>query len=284
MTTKQLTVTSALPATPEVNEEHSGRSASPETKQPRATADMTTGIYNYGQGYSAYYPRKFDRKNDLAKTPPSMKRQRRWRRYGLCGRGLSLFRPIGGCLRYGHGRSGVYHVCNDTLPYFVRSSSVRPVGFNKISVAYAAVVPAVPASVRRSSCRKRQRSPLPAQQQSRGQIDVTKGRIRLNLYAYPDGFLTFLDGYFTRTGSDISTYDDDGVGQTEKRLSAISEEDVCPLCGGSVDRTALLTTKIAGRWNNTLLQVVPLWRKSGERNSMSFFFQNSFRFACTSPL
>lgn len=39
---KPLTVTSALPATPEVNEEHSGRSASPETKQPRAAADMTT--------------------------------------------------------------------------------------------------------------------------------------------------------------------------------------------------------------------------------------------------
>lgn len=254
---QQLTVTSALPATPEVNEEHSGRSASPETKQPRAAADMTTGIYNYGQGYSAYYPRKLDRKNDLAKTSPSPKRQqrRRRRRYGLCSRGLSLFRPIGGCLRCGRGRSGAYRVRNDTLPYFVRSSFVRPVGFNKISIAHAAVVPAVPAPVRRSSRRKRQRSPSPARQQSRGQIDVTKGRIRLNLYAYPDGFLTFLDGYFARTGSDISTYD--GVGPEEKRLSAISEEDVCPFCGGSVDRAALLTTKIAGRWNNALLQVVP---------------------------
>jgi len=257
VTTKQLTVTSALPATPEVNEEHSGRSASPETKQPRAAADTTTGIYNYGQGYSAYYPKKFDRKNDLTNTPPLPKRQRRRRRYGLCGHGLSLFRPIGGCLQCGRGRSGAYRVRNDTLPYFVRSSSVQPVGFNKISVAHAAVIPAIPAPVCRSSRRKRQRSLSPAQQQSRGQIDVTKGRIRLNLYAYPDGFLTFLDGYFARTGSDISTYDDDGVGRTEKKLSAITEEDVCPLCGGSVDRAALLTTKIAVRWNNALLQVVP---------------------------
>ncbi|XP_060851984.1 uncharacterized protein LOC132930244 [Rhopalosiphum padi] len=42
---KPLTVTNALPATPEVNEEHSGRSTSPETKPQTAdTADGTTTI------------------------------------------------------------------------------------------------------------------------------------------------------------------------------------------------------------------------------------------------
>lgn len=272
-----MAVTSALPATPEVNEEHSGRSASPETKKQSRTATDTTstaaaGIYNYGQSYSAYYPRKFDRKNDFAKpsSPLSRRRRRRRRCYGL-----SVFRPICGCLRCGRGRSGAYRVRNDTLPYFVRSSSVRPVGFNKIDLGHATVVPdsAADHPVRRCNRRRRPRSSPPTQQ-TRGEIDVTKGRIRLNLYAYPDAFLTFVDGYFARTAAGnsgdcsvvIHNGDDDGVGLTGgKRLSAISEEDVCPLCGGSVDRAALqLTTKIAataavGRWNSASSVQLPLF-------------------------
>lgn len=213
-------MTNALPATPEVNEEHSGRSASPETK-PQTTD--TAGIYNYGQSYSAYYPSKFKAKPPLSKNVSAKpKRKKKPPKRQCC-----LFR-LGGC--FSRGRSGAYRVRNDTLPYFVRSSSVRPVGFNKISP---------PLSLRKQRHRQSHQS------QSRRQIDVTKGRIRLNLYAYPKGYLTFLESYFACNN------DDDNNELTRKRLSAISEEDLCPLCGGSVDY-ALMKTATA-RWKNALL-------------------------------
>lgn len=216
-------MTNALPATPEVNEEHSGRSASPETKPQIAD---TAGIYNYGQSYSAYYPSKFKAKRPLSNNVSAkLKRNKKPPKRRCC-----LFR-LGGC--FSRGRSGTYRVRNDMLPYFVRSSSVRPVGFNKIS----------PLSHRKQRHRQSQQS------QSRRQIDVTKGRIRLNLYAYPKGYLTFLESYFT-----CNNNDDYGINElTRKRLSAISEEDLCPLCGGSVDYALVKTT--TGRWKNALLVV-----------------------------
>lgn len=243
----QLSVTNALPATPEVNEEHSGRSTSPETKPQ--TAD-TAGIYNYGQSYSAYYPSKFkarrpSKNNAFAKPKRKLPPNRRSRAFRLCG-----------CLS--RSRSGAYRVRNDTLPYFVRSSSVRPVGFNKISP---------PLSIRK----RRQSPPISSppqppppqrqQQQQPRQIDVTQGRIRLNLYAYPEGYLAFLESYFvctsTSSGSNCgpsnSNFDDD-VASTRKRLSAISEEDVCPLCGGSVDYATMKNAiTMTSRWKNALL-------------------------------
>lgn len=185
----------ALPTTPEVNEEHSGRSASPETKPQTDTA----GIYTYGQSYSAYYPTTFKPKLPL-KTIVKTKRKKPKQRCGL-------FR-LSCCNR---SRSGMYRVRNDTLPYFIRSSSVRPIGFNKISP-----------------------------QLSQKQIDVTKGRIRLNLYAYPKGYLKFLESYFVVSNNHDSTKND--------RLPVISEEDVCPLCGGSVDYSLKNS-----RWKNALL-------------------------------
>jgi len=241
----QLSVTNALPATPEVNEEHSGRSTSPETKPQ--TAD-TAGIYNYGQSYSAYYPSKFKSKrpsknNAFAKPKHKIPPNRRTRAFRLCG-----------CLS--RSRSGAYRVRNDTLPYFVRSSSVRPVGFNKISPPL--------------SFRKRRQSPPiippPLEQQQPLQIDVTQGRIRMNLYAYPEGYLAFLESYFVCTSaSSVSNCDpsssnfrgDDDMASTRKRLSAISEEDLCPLCGGSVDYATMKTAiTMTSRWKNALL--VPL--------------------------
>lgn len=250
-------MTNALPATPEVNEEHSGRSTSPETKS--RTAD-TAGIYNYGQSYSAYYPSKFkanrpSKNNAFAaktkhKTLPNRLR-RRSRAFRLCG-----------CL--GRSRSGAYRVRNDTLPYFVRSSSVRPVGFNKISPTLSnrkrqqpLPPPPVPPTL------QQQPPPtLPQQQQqqppARQQIDVTRGRIRLNLYAYPEGYLTFLESYFVCTGTSNCAGSSCGTSSeqlttTRKRLSAISEEDVCPLCGGSVDYATMKTAALTGRWKNALL-------------------------------
>jgi len=238
----QLAVTNALPATPEVNEEHSGRSTSPETKPQ--TAD-TAGIYNYGQSYSAYYPSKFSAKrpskNNAFAKPKRKIPNRRCRAFRLCG-----------CL--GRSRSGAYRVRNDTLPYFVRSSSVRPVGFNKIS-------PPLSVRKKRQSLPRRRPPPPPQQQQRPQQIDVTQGRIRLNLYAYPEGYLAFLESYFvcTSTSSGISCGtsssnvcgEDDAISK-RKRLSAISEEDVCPLCGGSVDYATMKTATIS-RWKNALL-------------------------------
>lgn len=228
----QLTATNALPATPEVNEEHSsGRSTSPETK-PQTTD--TAGIYNYGQSYSAYYPTKFEtKKRSLSKNNEVfVKTKRRKPKQSCC-----LFRLSG---RFSRSRSGAYRVRNDSLPYFVRSSSVRPVGFNKISP---------PLSHCSIKSVKKQRPPPSPQQQPR-HIDVTKGRIRLNLYAYPKGYLKFLESYFVcnehRARDDIAE-------STRKRLSAISEEDVCPLCGGSIDYANL----VPGRWKNALL--VPFW-------------------------
>lgn len=134
--------------------------------------------------------------------------------------------------RFSHSRSGMYRVRNDTLPYFVRSLSVRPVGFNKISPQL-------------SHCSKKsqlQSSPLLQKPQK---FDVTKGRIRLNLYAYPREYLQFLESYFMCNNNDV-------VETTKKRLSAISEEDVCPLCGSSIDYTNLMKTA-TGRWKNSLL-------------------------------
>lgn len=218
--TPKLTVTNALPATPEVNEEHSGRSASPETFQ---TVDAT-GIYNYGQSYSAYNPTKFRAKQPSKSTdfanPKCKKPKQR----------CCIFR-LNGC--FGRSRTGVYRVRNDTLPYFVRSSSVRPVGFNKIS----------PPSLSRPKLQQKQ------EQSERLQIDVTKGRIRLNLYAYPRGYLKFLDSYFVCTENVGENYNE--VDTSRKRLSAISEEDSCPLCGGSIDYA--LMTNATGRWKNALL-------------------------------
>lgn len=239
----QLSVTNALPATPEVNEEHSGRSTSPETKPQ--TAD-TAGIYNYGQSYSAYYPSKFKAKrpsksNAFAKLKHKVPPNRRCRVFRLCG-----------CLS--RSRSGAYRVRNDTLPYFVRSSSVRPVGFNKISPPL--------------SIRKRRQSPpiIPPPQQKQQQprqIDVTQGRIRLNLYAYPEGYLAFLESYFVRTSTSSDSNCDpsssnfcggEDLASTRKRLSAISEEDLCPLCGGSVDyATMKAAITMTSRWKNALL-------------------------------
>lgn len=218
----QLSVTNALPATPEVNEEHSGRSASPETSQ---TVDAT-GIYNYGQSYSAYNPTKFRAKQPLKSTafvanPKCKKPKQRRCAFRLCG-----------C--FSRSRTGVYRVRNDTLPYFVRSSSVRPVGFNKISSLSL-------------SRRKLQR-----QQPERQQIDVTKGRIRLNLYSYPRGYLKFLESYFVCTDSGSNGSENyNEVDSSKKRLSAISEEDSCPLCGGSIDYA--LMTDATSRWKNALL-------------------------------
>lgn len=211
-------MTNALPATPEVNEENSGRSASPETKAQIAN---TTGIYNYGQSYSAYYPTKFEVKrplNNNAFIKPKRKKPKR----RCC-----LFR-LSSC--FSRNSSGAYRVRNDTLPYFVRSSSVRPVGFNKISP---------PLSHHKQQQQQHQSPPQ--------QIDVTKGRIRLNLYGYPRGYLQFLESYFVCTSSNNS----EDIESTKKRLSAISEEDVCPLCGGSVDYTLMKTA--TGRWKNALL-------------------------------
>lgn len=208
-------MTNALPATPEVNEEHSGRSASPETK-PQTTD--TAGIYNYGQSYSAYYPTKFKAKRPLKNntfTKPKRKKPKQ----------RCLFRLSSCCSR---SRSGAYRVRNDMLPYFVRSSSVRPVGFNKISP---------PLSPRK-------------QQQSLQQIDVTKGRIRLNLYAYPKGYLKYLESYFTCTSGNYNNNNNE-VSLTKKRLSAICEEDVCPMCGGSIDMALMRTA--TSRWHNALL-------------------------------
>lgn len=184
----------ALPTTPEVNEEHSGRSVSPDAKPQTATA----GIYNYGQSYSAYYPTKFKPKPPLKtiNKPKCKKPKQR----------CCLFRL--GC--FNRGRSGAYRIRNDTLPYFIRSSSVRAVGFNKISPP----------------------------QLSHQQIDVTKGRIRLNLYAYPKGYLKFLESYFMVSNHESTKTD---------RLPAISEEHACPLCG-SVDYTLKNS-----RWKNALL-------------------------------
>lgn len=204
----------ALPVTPEVNEEHSGRSASPETKPQ--TTDIA-GIYNYGQSYSAYYPTKFKAKKPLKNS--TFAKPKRKKPKQRC-----LFR-LTGC--FSRSRSGVYRVRNDTLPYFVRSSSVRPVGFNKIS----------PPSTHHKP------------QQSLEQIDVTKGRIRLNLYAYPKGYLKYLESYFTYTSGNYNN--NEGVTLTKKRLSAICEEDLCPLCGGSID-IALMRTATS-RWQNALL-------------------------------
>lgn len=209
-------MTNALPATPEVNEEHSGRSASPETK-PQIVD--TTGIYNYGQSYSAYYPTKFKAKQPLKNNAlPKHKKKPKQRCCLLRGSGC-----------FSRGRSGAYRVRNDTLPYFVRSSSVRPVGFNKISPPL-------------SQGRRRQ-----LQQQQLHQIDVSKGRIRLNLYAYPKGYLKFLDSYFVTTSLNNPSHNDES---TKKRLSAISEEDVCPLCG-SIDYALMKTAN--GLWKNALL-------------------------------
>jgi len=234
-------VTNALPATPEVNEEHSGRSTSPESKPQ--TAD-TAGIYNYGQNYSAYYPSKFKAKrpsknNAFAKSKRKIPPNRRSRAFRLCG-----------CLN--RSRSGAYRVRNDTLPYFVRSSSVRPVGFNKISPRLSnregrKSLPPPPSPPQQ---------PRKPQQQPPRQIDVTQGRIRLNLYAYPEGYLAFLESYFVCTStssSNVRDDDDDVAGApSRKRLSDISEEDVCPLCGGSVD-LATMKTAMTGRWKNALL-------------------------------
>lgn len=219
----QLTATNALPTTPEVNEEHSGRSTSPETK-PETTG--TSGIYNYGQSYSAYNPTKFMAKKQflLKNNGNVVKPKRRKPKQRCC-----LFRLSG---RFSNSRSGMYRVRNDTLPYFVRSSSVRPVGFNKISPPL-------------SHCSKKsqlQSSPLLQQPQK---IDVTKGRIRLNLYDYPREYLQFLESYFMCNNNNV-------IETTKKRLSAISEEDVCPLCGGSIDYTNLMKTA-TGRWKNSLL-------------------------------
>lgn len=206
-----------------MNEENSGRSTSPETK-PQTTD--TAGIYNYGQSYSVYYPTKFDvKKRSLSNNNDTFAKPKRRKPKQRC----CLFRLSG---RFSRSRSGAYRVRNDTLPYFVRSSSVRPVGFNKIS----------PALSHRSNKKKQQQLPSPPEPQLR-QIDVTKGRIRLNLYGYPRGYLKFLESYF------VCNNNDDDTESTKKRLSAISEEDVCPLCGGSVDYANLMT----GRWKNALL-------------------------------
>lgn len=213
-------MTNALPATPEVNEEHSGRSTSPETKPQ--SPDIA-GIYNYGQSYSAYYPTKFKTKRPLKKNTISKLNYKKRPKQRCC-----LFR-LSSC--FNRRRSGAYRVRNDQLPYFVRSSSVRPVGFNKISPPL--------------SLRKLQHQPH--------QIDVTKGRIRLNLYAYPKGYLKFLESYFVCTNS--SNYNNNE--STKKRLSAISEEDLCPLCG-SIDYALMKTA--TDRWKNVVLEysAVPL--------------------------
>lgn len=232
----QLTATNALPATPEVNEEHSGRSTSPETK--RQTTD-TTGIYNYGQSYSAYNPTKFvAKKRPLSECDDGGCTSVRPKRRSKPKKRCCLFRL--GCRRFGRGRSGVYRVRNDSLPYFVRSSSVRPVGFNRISP------PPVSLCNEKNSQPSLHSSPAAFdEQQPPRPMDVTKGRIRLNLYAYPSGYLRFLESYFACDDNDV-------IGTAKKRLSAISEEDVCPLCGGSIDYTSLTKTA-TGRWKNPLL-------------------------------
>lgn len=228
----QLTVTNALPAMPEVNEEHSGRSTSPETNKSLQTASDTTGIYNYGQSYSAYYPTKFIAKRRSSTTFSKTKRKKPPKKR------CCLFRTSGCC--FGRSRSGAYRVRNDTLPYFVRNSSIRPVGFNKIS-------PPLLRCKHRQQQQQQQQRPL----QSQEQIDVTKGRIRMNLYAYPREYLKFLESYFTCTAA-IGNDDDDDDRSTKKRLSAISEEALCPLCG-SPDYGLQMKTTGSGRWKSALL-------------------------------
>ncbi|XP_050434261.1 uncharacterized protein LOC126841707 [Adelges cooleyi] len=80
---KPLTVATALPATPEVNEEHSGRSVSPETKPQTDTADGTTctsrdldtcideiSIENVPKREEGFFHRLLSRRSTKKKTKP----------------------------------------------------------------------------------------------------------------------------------------------------------------------------------------------------------------------